>query len=82
MGITSDFCFKLILKILLFYLSQLSGGGRGEFNLGVFYKGFQSGLRKSQKISGGLSDEIEGHSDNLKTQFCENKMMQLRSSRA
>ena len=67
------------LKILHFYLSQLSGGGRGELNLGVFCKGFQSWLRKSQEISGGLSDEVEGHSDNLQTRSSEIKMGQLGS---
>merc|ERR1719411_77650 len=42
-------------------LSQLPGGGRGQLNLGVLCEGFQSGLRKSQEISGGLSNEVEGH---------------------
>ena len=79
-SISGLFVAKLLYRFFLikFYLSQLPGGGRGQLNLGVLCEGFQSGLRKSQEISGGLSDEVEGHSADLQTDLDENKTERAR----
>ena len=71
---------QIISSEIIFYLSQLSGGGRSQLHLGVLYKGFQSGLRKSQEISGGLCDEVEGHYADLKTESDESKDCKERES--